>query len=370
MINGVNFNSINVQKRILVAPLNWGLGHATRCIPLIKELVANGCDVLIAASGPVKSLLQAEFPQLQFLPIPGYRIRYSRKKIWLPVILLWQVPGILATIYRENRWLKQAVKLYKPAGVISDNRFGLHHKTVSCVYITHQLSIKAPGRLGKWLARKIHYHYINQYNQCWVPDGEALPNLAGSLAHPLVKPAIPLQYLGPVSRFGLLPAQPKLYDLLVVISGPEPQRGIFEALLLKELAGYNGTTLFVRGLPGSHPVLQQQQPNLQVVNHLASEQLSLAIQQSGLVLSRSGYTTIMDLVKLRQKAILVPTPGQAEQEYLADYLQQQGLFACIKQDEFSLATAIKLADTLIARPFDMNTELYKKVVANWLMALE
>jgi uncharacterized protein (TIGR00661 family) len=369
LINGGNFNNIGEKKRILVAPLNWGLGHATRCIPLIKELVANGCDVLIAASGPVKALLQTEFPDLEFLPVKNYNISYSRKKIWLPVKLLWQIPGILRTIYQENRWLKGVIKSYKPNGVISDNRFGLHHNTVPCVYITHQLTIKAPGRLGEWLAQKVHYHYINQYSQCWVPDAAELPNLAGKLSHPAVKPRIPVHYLGPLSRFERQNGNNKIYDLLIIISGPEPQRTIFEELLLKELTVYTGKTLLVRGLPGSNSVLQQQHQTLRVVNHLASNQLSLAIQQSGLVLSRSGYTTIMDLVKLMQKAILVPTPGQAEQEYLAAYLQQQGLFTCMKQEDFSLTEALKQADKITAIPFETDTDLYKKAVANWVKTL-
>jgi uncharacterized protein (TIGR00661 family) len=370
LINGGNFNNIGEKKRILVAPLNWGLGHATRCIPLIKELVANGCDVLIAASGSVKTLLEAEFPHLQFLDINNYNISYSRKRIWLTLKLFWQIPGILRTIYTENRWLKAAVKAYKPDGVIADNRFGLHHKTVSCVYITHQLTIKAPGRLGKWLAQKIHYHYINKFSQCWVPDAEELPYLAGKLSHPALKPAIPVHYLGTLSRFERLPIQQKLYDLLIIISGPEPQRTVFEKILLKELAAYTGRALLVRGLPGSDSVLQHQQQNLQVVNHLSSGELCLAIHQSLLVLSRSGYTTVMDLVKLRQKAILVPTPGQAEQEYLADYLQQRGLFTCMKQVNFSLTEALKQADKITAIPFETDTALYKKVVANWVSTLK
>jgi uncharacterized protein (TIGR00661 family) len=370
LINGGKFNNIGTKKRILVAPLNWGLGHATRCIPLIKELIANDCDVLIAATGPVKALFEAEFPNIQLLPIHGYNISYSRKKIWLPIKLLWQTPGILRTIYRENRWLSEAIKTHKLDAVISDNRFGLYHKKVPCVYITHQLTIKAPGRLGQWLAQKIHYHYINKFSECWVPDAEEAPNLAGKLSHPQVKPSIVVKYLGPLSRFERDGVHNKMYNLLIIISGPEPQRTVLEEILLKELSSYTGKVLLVRGLPGSNSVLQQQQPNLQVVNHLSSTELSLAIQQSQLVLSRSGYTTVMDLVKLRQKAILVPTPGQAEQQYLATYLQQQGLFVCMKQKYFSLTNAIRAADKLSAIAFEMDTELYKKVVAGWLKTID
>jgi uncharacterized protein (TIGR00661 family) len=368
LINGGKFNNIGEKKRILVAPLNWGLGHATRCIPLINELVATGCDVIIAASGPVKDLLQAEFPALAFLPIPNYSIRYSRKKIWLPVKLLWQIPGILRTIYRENRWLRAVVKKYKPDGIIADNRFGLHHKTLPCVYITHQLTIKAPGRLAEWLAQKIHYHYINQFGQCWVPDAAGEPNLAGRLSHPVKKPAIPVTYLGPLSRFEKQEAVNKVYDLLVIISGPEPQRSVFEAILLKELNSYTGKTLLVRGLPGNQTTIQQE--HITIVNHLPSNELSLAIQQSAMVISRSGYTTVMDLVKLQQQAILVPTPGQSEQEYLATYLQQQGLFTSVKQHNFSLATVLQQADDFAATTFEMDTNLYKKVVADWLTTLD
>jgi uncharacterized protein (TIGR00661 family) len=368
LINGGNFNNIGTKKRILIAPLNWGLGHATRCIPLIKELIANGCVVLIAASGPLKTLLQTEFPALQFLPIPDYRISYSRKKLWLPIKLLWQAPGILLTIYREKRWLQQCIARYNPDGIIADNRFGLHYKGLPCVYITHQLTIMAPGWFGKWMAQKIHYHYINKFNECWVPDAAGLPNLAGKLSHPIIKPVTPLYYLGALSRFEQQQVD-KIYDLTIVLSGPEPQRTMFEDILLKELTVYAGNTLMVRGLPGNVANIPGND-RLTIVNHLPSHELSVAMQQAKLVIGRSGYTTVMDLVQLRQKAILVPTPGQAEQEYLADYLQQQGLFTSVQQKKFSLPKAIQQAERQTPYFFETDAELYKTVVINWVKQLQ
>ena len=341
-MSGDNFNIFTPQKRVLVAPLEWGLGHATRCIPLITTLLELGCEVLICAEGGARALLEKEFPRLSFLPLRGYRMRYSRKAYWLPAKLFLQFPKMMSSIRNERCWLKKAISEHKIDAVISDNRFGLHDPSVPCIYITHQLTIKTGNRFTEWLAQKIHYHFINKYKECWVPDTAGEVNLAGALSHPTRLPRIPVRYIGPLSRFEKITVQKK-YELAVIISGPEPQRTIFEDLLLDQLAAYTGNVLFVRGLPGNSTIKTSSNPNVEMQDHLSAAELNKAIQGSDMIISRSGYTTVMDLAKLEKPAILIPTPGQKEQEYLAKALMVKGIFYCVDQDSFQLNEALHSA---------------------------
>lgn len=365
-MNGKKFNSPQKKPVVLVAPLDWGLGHATRCIPVIIKLLEYNCEVIIAADGDCKLLLEKEFPDITFLYLRGYRIQYSRKKIWLPVKLFIQFPKIIFTIYTEHAWLKKAIKKYSVDFIISDNRPGLHNPSVACVYITHQLQIKTGNGVSGWLAQKIHYRFIKKFRECWVPDMAGELNLAGELSHPVYKPKIPVRYMGPLSRFGPAIAEIK-YDLLFLLSGPEPQRTVFEDIILKELRNYSGSALLVRGLPQTAKSKQfVASPGFRVYDHLPAKELNAVILQSELVVARSGYTTVMDLVKLKKKAILVPTPGQTEQEYLARYLMEQGLFYYMEQNEFSLFKALKGAAAFSCKQINIPHTDYEKIIETFL----
>lgn len=361
-MNGKNFNKPVNKRRVLIAPLEWGLGHATRCIPIIIRLLEQGCEVIVAGGGPGKQLLKTEFPGLTFLELEGYGIRYSTKKSWMPVKMLIQFPKIINSVYYEHRWLKKIVEQYSVDLVISDNRFGLSHQRVSCIYITHQLKIKTGNRITDWIAQRIHYWFINKYSECWVPDTGEKNNLAGELSHPSNMPRVPVKYTGPISRFEINAAEKK-YDLTIILSGPEPQRTIFEEIIVADLKKYRGSVLLVRGLPGKKNTEQYNHSSFEVRDHLSSEELNLAILQSELIIARCGYSTVMDLVKLQKKAILVPTPGQTEQEYLAEYLMQKKIFYCIKQKDFILPVALKAAGGFSF----INTGAYKN---NYRQAIE
>jgi uncharacterized protein (TIGR00661 family) len=348
-----------------VAPLDWGLGHATRCIPLIRVLLSQNCDVLIAAEGRVKILLEQEFPTLIFLPLRGYRIRYSRKKNGMPLKMLIQLPGLIYRVYSENRWLKKMIPSYSIGLVISDNRFGLHTNAAPCVYITHQLTIKTGNRFTESIAKKLHYHFINKYNFCWVPDTKGKNNLAGELSHSPILPKTSVTYIGPLSRFENIVTEKK-YDLAVILSGPEPQRSAFENILLKDLEKYEGSCIFVRGLPGDVQVCKSVNEKIEFHNHLSSIALNNVIQQSALVICRSGYTTVMDMIRLQKKAILIPTPGQTEQEYLAGYLMTKKIFYSTVQKGFSLDDAlIKAAAFSFEKPV-IDLEEYKMIITNFI----
>lgn len=368
MRNGNNFNNPAQKVKILVAPLDWGLGHATRCIPIIKQLIFQGCEVYIAASGGGFFLLKKEFPNTVILRLKSYKIRYSINKKWLPILMSLQFPAILFSVMRERVWLRHTIDKYHITAVISDNRFGMYSKKAQGVYITHQISIKTGNHFSEYIAKKIHWHFIKKYNYCWIPDYYK-NGLAGELSH-LKKISPNISYIGPLSRFELLKDVAKKYDILVALSGPEPQRTILENLLLSQIKGNPAKILFVRGLPGQNKIQINDTGNLKIIDHLSGEELNEAFQQSELIISRSGYTTIMDLIKLRKKAILVPTPGQTEQEYLAHHLMKNNIFYCIDQDTFSLDSALSGAAAFKFNHPSYAMDDYKKVVNEFVQSLK
>ncbi len=332
--------NFNIQK-ILIAPLDWGLGHATRCIPIIRALINNGYTVIIAAEGIQAILLQTEFPDLTILPLKGYRVMYSKSKWTLSLILLLQIPRLLQTIRYEHQWLDKMIKEQQIDLVISDNRYGFSSKTKPCIFITHQLCIQMPFVWLEKIIQKINYHYIDQFTRCWVPDALGEINIAGKLAHPATMPTTKVRYMGLLSRFQKRELEKK-YDQCIILSGPEPQRTILEARICKTLSKIKGETLIIRGKPGAVDLLSVP-PGVTVKNHLPGNEMEEAILQSEYVISRSGYTTIMELISLQKKAILIPTPGQTEQEYLATWLQQKQICLSMNQSVFDLKEAIDAA---------------------------
>jgi UDP-N-acetylglucosamine transferase subunit ALG13 len=361
------------KHRILVAPLDWGLGHATRCVPIIRELMAQGCDVWLAGEGAQENLLKTEFPQLPFLPLDGYRVSYSRSAVGLVLSIFRQTHKILSAIKKENAWLKKMIAEYDFDAVISDNRFGLYHASVPCIFITHQLEIKSP--LGKWsekILQKRNFRFINRFTECWVPDLEGKNNLAGELSHPSKKPTIPIKYIGLLSRFdspspSLGGEGRKESHILFILSGPEPQRNILEEKIINVIGHYNGTATVVRGLPGLSSLIPSGNM-IKFYNHLPADELKKEILQADYIISRCGYSSVMDLVALQKKSILIPTPGQTEQEYLATYLGQKQIAFCVSQKEFSLDVSLAKAKQFAYQlpVVDSNQDL-KQVIADFIV---
>lgn len=362
-------SEINTENppRVLVAPLDWGLGHATRCIPVIRELQAAGAEVWLAGEGAQQKLLQAEFPHAPFLPLPGYRIRYSQSGAMLPFKMLAQLPRIFSRIRDEHAWLLENVVKHDFQGIVSDSRFGLHHPSVPSVLITHQLAIQAPALAA--LIRTRNYGYINQFSACWVPDWPTAPSLAGLLSHPRKKPKTPLHYIGALSRFSPVSFTAPAPHLLVLLSGPEPQRTLFENLVVDELAHHPGTATVVRGLPDQHRIIPST-GMLQFHNHLGANELEEEIKKATLVICRSGYSTLMDMATLGKKMVLVPTPGQTEQVYLAGYWQQQQWAPAVAQRSFSLRAALRAAQEFsYSLPALPGNAALKKTVADFVQSL-
>jgi UDP:flavonoid glycosyltransferase YjiC (YdhE family) len=334
--------------KVLVAPLDWGLGHATRCIPIIKELTNQGCTVIVAADSTQRAILQEEFPGLSFVGSPGFRLKYGKNRAFTLLKIIFSLPKFLIAIKRENAWLRRFSSQEGLDLVISDNRYGLYGSGVCSVFITHQLTIRSSlGAVADWLLHTVNYAYIRRFSVCWVPDAEGPENLAGILSHPRKLPAVPVRYIGWLSR--LEPVETEMnYDLLILLSGPEPQRTILEAWLSPQLEGMPGRVALIRGL-FSGDKMKTVPVQVDVFDYLPARELERVIGQSRLVLARSGYSTVMDLVRLGKKAIYIPTPGQPEQEYLGPYLQEQGWGICRQQRGFVLTEALESANALIDR---------------------
>ena len=349
---------MNKNKKILIVPLDWGLGHATRCMPIIAELLLQKCEVIVAGSDTTNQIIRQEFPLLQYELIDGYEISYSSSKWKLPFVIAKQIPKILSRIKSENKWLQQFVTKNQIDIVISDNRYGLHHPTVKTIFMTHQLKIQVPQ--SKWMqmiVNKINHSYINKFSVCWVPDyetnaiGGALSNKKG-LHH--------VEYIGNLSRFESQNNVEIINDILFLISGPEPQRSLLEQKIISEFANDNTRKIIVRGLPKSTEILKIN--GFTIFNHLSKIELQEKILSSKILVCRAGYSTIMDLIKLNNNALLIPTPGQTEQEYLAKEMSERKLFFTIKQSE-NIAQGVELfKEKIFEKMPEYDLELYKKSI--------
>lgn len=321
----------NNQKNILVAPLNWGLGHATRCIPIIKALEQNGYLPILASDGIALEILKKEFPHLRTLELPSYQIEYPKNGGNFKWKMLKNMPAMAEAILKEKKIVKKWVKEFQLSGIISDNRLGVYSKKVPSVFITHQLNVLTGNT--SWLTSVMHQFAIKKFDECWVPDFENTPNLSGKLGH-LKNPEFKINYIGPLSRIQKIEI-PAKYHLMIMLSGPEPQRGILEKKLMEEISRFEGKIIFIKGLVQKEQK-KEQIGNVTFYNFMTSDDLEKAYNESRMVLCRSGYTSIMDLASLGKKAFFIPTPGQYEQEYLAKKLKKDGLVPYAKQNKFKI----------------------------------
>jgi len=326
------------NKRILIAPLNWGLGHAARCIPIINALLDEKFEPILAGDGDSLKLLQKEFPGLKYYELPSYSIQYTKKGKNLKYKLLFDSLKIRKVISKEQRAVDEIIQKENIKGIISDNRFGVRSKKVPSVYITHQINVLSG--ITTFFTSKIHQKIIAKFDECWIPDYESDPDLAGNLSH-VKKSNLNLKYVGPISRFHERnsslegKARDKKYDVMILLSGPEPQRTILEEKLFLELKNYKKEVLLVRGVISKKQKIQKAK-NITMVNFMLQNELQNALSESDLIIARSGYSTIMDLDRLKAKAFFIPTPGQFEQEYLAKYLEKQNVAPYALQDDFNI----------------------------------
>ena len=346
------------RQHILIAPLNWGLGHATRCIPIIDALLERGFKISLASDGRALALLKKEYPDLATFELPGYEVRYFGNSMTWSIAR--QLPKIALAVFKEKKAIRKIVESQGIDLIISDNRYGCRSSLCKNIFISHQINIAIPYQHLENLVNKINHYFIKLFDECWIPDFAGTKSLAGKLSNT----QLPYQHVGPLSRFKKSTLK-KEYDVIAVLSGPEPQRSILEEKIITQLQQVNIKALIVQG---KTETLEQREINhqIKIVSFLTSRALNEAILKSEIVIARSGYSTIMDLVALGKKAILIPTPGQTEQEYLAKRLMKQQRFYFQQQDALDLKTALEQADKFIPCTLDSTRQNLLEEVLNKL----
>ena len=342
------------KRKVCIAPLDWGLGHATRCIPLIKALQALDYEVYIGSEGHHESLLRTEIADAVFLPLRGYRVYYSKNSTLFNLTMLLQLPKIIYAIYNEQVWIKKMHRKFQFDLIIADNRYGIYHKQVKSIFMTHQLNIQTPKKwLTNWV-QHLQYQWYKKFNRIWIPDMPIKNNLSGILGNPLRMPTTPTWYMGTLSRLIVANFKNEYYKeqfkFLGMVSGPEPQRTLFEKMLWNSGTQSKERFVIVAGRPFDK---NQEQMNGQGIlyPHLDGTALAEKIQAAEWIVCRGGYTSLMELIPFHKKIILVPTPGQTEQLYLAQYWQKNNWALYFDQAEFNLDLILKKsADHVFEQP--------------------
>jgi UDP:flavonoid glycosyltransferase YjiC (YdhE family) len=348
-------------KRIIIAPLDWGLGHTTRCVPIIKHLRFLGHNILFAGNGEQQAFISQTFPDIDLIMLEGYRVRYSKRALMFT--LLWQMPRLLKTIQAEHKWLKKVAAEQKIDTIISDNRYGLWHDDIPSVILTHQPNVLTGlGKAVDRLVRRLHYKYLGRFGGVWIPDLAGVRNLGGALSHPQKLPTHS-HYVGWLSQFET-PKSSSSRHILILLSGPEPQRSLLANKLWNQAKALDQEIVFVEGKAG---VIRTDIPKH--IRHIAlanGNQLQSLIENASLVVCRSGYSTLMDLALVGKPAVLIPTPGQTEQEYLAASLAERGMFVTVRQKDIDLAQAIGASQDLRRWEVLERAELLLPVLEQWL----
>ncbi|MBI2427651.1 MAG: glycosyl transferase family 28 [Ignavibacteriales bacterium] len=330
---------MNRKKRVLVAPLDWGLGHTTRSVAIINELLRQNAEVIIGADNRPYDLLRKEFPQLEHIRFPGYSVQYSATQSLTRAIIV-QLPSILNGFKKEHAVLETLIDKYNIDAVISDNRFGAYSNKVPSIFVIHQLNIMVPSWLqwSRGIVRFVNRMKCNNYGEVWIPDFPGDINIAGELARPKKLPNN-TYYIGPLTRLQRIEVE-KTIDVLVILSGPEPQRTIFEEMILNQLQETSLVAVFARGKPEQNTMMKVS-PNITMINAVSGDEMSRLVASSRMIVSRPGHSTVMDLSFVGAKAIFIPTPQQTEQEYLAVELMKNKICYCEDQANFNLARALE-----------------------------
>lgn len=320
------------DKHILVAVLNWGLGHATRSIPIIHQLISQNNHISVASDGAALDLLRSTFPDLPSLALPGYDITYPTSSMaWNIGSQLWKIQR---AIHNEHSTVSQWIQENKTDILISDNRYGCHHAETHNILISHQLNLQVP--FGSSIINRMHAQKLSRFDEIWVPD-DIERTLSGNLSAPKwLKTSAPIKYIGAQSRIEKVSPYPS-YDIAAILSGPEPQRTFLEHRLIKELSTMDKKSILIQGSKSAQEIPSMD--NVTVIPFADQTLLSEIFNGSQLIVCRSGYSTIMDLAKVKGHALFIPTPGQTEQIYLAQSLEEKGIAQYQHQKQINLSKA-------------------------------
>lgn len=339
---------MNDKKNILISPLEWGLGHAGRMVPLAKRLQKLNHNIFFGSGEEHLSFFRSEVPGANYIHFPGFRIGYSR---YLPqyIIILFKSPVFLYHIILEHNRLKKIIRDYSIDIVISDNRIGLWNSGIKTVFITHQLRIvfPEPFRFLEFIGIQINRLIIKKYSICFIPDLCGELNVSGRLSHGFRLPGN-VRYIGILSRLGghFNDVNSRSDKCTVILSGPEPQRSILKQKVTKILLSQGRPAVMLEGKPGK-TYESYTLNNIVYYNHLSAIETIKLLKESETIISRSGYSTIMELISLGCSALLIPTPGQTEQEYLAEYLSEKGWFRSLVQRDINEHTSIPSTSAII-----------------------
>ena len=336
---------MSLPKKIFVAPLNWGLGHATRNLPLIKAFLERGDKVIIAAHDRAKMLLQSEVPKCEFVDFPEYPIRYPQSGFFVTRFMFIIFPQMLIAMYKEKKQLQKLHNKYQFDYIISDNRFRLYLKGVKSYLISHQLRYKLPRSVTKLesLPEYFTYSFFKNYDKILVPDSDDPNSLTGELSHKMrYLPDEKLHYSGILNDIQKpSKKQTKDIDYFIIISGPEPQRTKLERLIFKQVNSLPGKIFVALGMPEKNYKIHQ--GNATFYTYLNREQMHDFLQRSKFIISRPGYTTVMEMIQFNLQGLFIPTPGQIEQEYLAKYYEEKKWCHCVSQYKFNLVRDVENA---------------------------
>ena len=333
------------KRKILYAVLDWGLGHATRSLPVIREL-AKSNDVTVLSTGRSLSLIKTELPELNFIDHSDYSVKYTKRGSSLIFFLILQIPKILFKLREEHKFTERLVEERKFDRIVSDNRYGIYSNSIPSFFITHQLKFKLPKSFEKleFFSEYFNRFYFRRYRKIFIPDTETDPNLSGDLSHNLKSiKSLKINYTGILADLDRSEGE-IISDHLIIISGPEPQRTIFEKKVLEQASGLEGKTIIVCGKTESSVI--KRIGSMEVHDYAAREKMSAMIRGAGMIISRPGYSSVMEIVSLNKKALFIPTPGQTEQEYLAEYYKEKRYFYSVTQDKMDLKNDVIEAEKL------------------------
>ncbi len=350
-----------MSKTVIVAPLNWGLGHATRSKTVIDNLLTAGCKVIIASDGNSLKILKRQFPFLHTEELPSYSPVYPSdgNMAWA---MLKQAPKMLINIGNEQSVIKKIATKYNAEIIISDNRYGCFTNFTKNIFLSHQLMIQSPESMLflQPSINRLHAKFINRFHECWIPDVVQGFKLAGTLSeNKYIK--IPKFYCGLLSTYlSSNMSNDNKFDIVAILSGPEPQRTIFEGRIIEQLEKIRYRSLLIRGKI-SDPNEIPDRGVMQFKNYVSAEGISNYISPNTFVISRSGYSTIMDIAQLGVSALLVPTPGQTEQEYLASYFDENKIFMMQTQNNIDIQKAFERKSDYLAIKTEKNILLQQNL---------
>jgi hypothetical protein len=302
-------DSDSIRPVVLFALLDWGMGHATRTAPLIEHAVQHGWEVHVGTKGTALAFLKNQFADrpITFHEKPGPDITYARRGTFFKIAA--QMPGFFRSIREESKWTAELVDACGITHIVSDNCYGVFHPAVPSVMMSHQLQLPVPPGL-EWLARLFVAKHARKFQSIWIPD-DAEARLSGTLA--TRNPLPHARHIGVLTR---LPADVEAgpWKKVGMVSGPEPHRGLMEQALLHWMKSNSEQALLIAGRPGAEARVEG---NVTVWPDPSARELASALKGADTIVCRSGYSSLLDLAALGKRAVLIPTPGQPEQVYLA-----------------------------------------------------